>query len=103
MKYIIILIIVAASAVACAADAAVASIITNNNLPAKGITKSDQSIGQLLKTLTKLVEGVLDGDKFELDLLHLPAQFRLTAKQRMEIKGLWYHLNKIKKRLLFIK
>lgn len=99
MKFII-LIIVAASVVACTANISVAGKVTNSKSPAKEITKSTQSIEPLLKTLTKLVEGVLDGDKFVLDLLRLPAQFRLTTKHRMELKRLWYHLNKIKKKFL---
>lgn len=101
MKYIIILIIVAASVVTQAADATIAGMATNNKLSAKGTTKSAQSIEPLWTTLTKLVEGVLDGDKFVFDLLRLPPQFRLTTEQRMELKGLWSHLNKIRKRLLW--
>lgn len=100
MKNIIILIIVAASVVTQAADASIAGMATNNKLSAKGITKSAQSLEPLWTTLTKLVEGVLDGDKFVFDLLRLPPQFRLTTEQRIELKGLWSHLNKIRKRLL---
>lgn len=100
MKYII-LITVAVSVAVCTADIAVAGKVTNNNkLATKVITKSPQLIEPLLKTLAKLVEGVLDGDKFVLDLLRLPAKFKLTTTQRMELKRIWQYLNKIKQKFL---
>lgn len=101
MKYAVILIIVAASVVVRAANIATAhDEVLNSKILANEITVSDQSLAPLFQTLTKLVEGVLDGDKFVLDLLQIPAQFRPTTQQRILLKGLWNRLNKIKKKLL---
>ena len=58
-----------------------------------------QSIQSLFKTLTQLVQGVLDDDKFVLNLLHLTPPLDLTDNQITDLKTLLKSLNTINRDL----
>lgn len=95
MKFItVILIIASVSAVVVTADDKI-----DSKLPSDKTAKSQRSIEALLETLTKLVQGVIDGDKFVLDVLHLPKDIELSDIQDTELNRLLTILNDINKKL----
>lgn len=97
MKFItVILIIATVSGVVVTADVADKII---DKLPSEDTAGSQRSIESLLKTLTKLVEGVIDGDKFILNILRLPEDLALNDIQSTELSRLVNILNDINKKL----
>lgn len=82
------------------------AIISAKNIAENELTRDEesgaaprQSIQSLFKTLTQLVRGVLDEDKFVLNLLHLTPPLDLTDGQINDLKILLKSLDAINKDL----
>lgn len=98
MKFItVILIIATACAVVVTAD--IHEEIESKTIKDQTV-KSPRSVAGLLETLGKLVEGVIDGDKFVLDVLRLPKDLDLNDIESRELNRLLSVLNDINDNLV---
>lgn len=69
--------------------------ISTKNIDENDLTSSGSSIQSLFQTLIQLVKGVLDNDKFVLDILGLTPPLHLTDHQIDDLKRLLKSLNTI--------
>lgn len=69
--------------------------ISTKSIDGNGLTSSGSSIKSLFQTLTQLVKGVLDNDKFVLDILGLTPPLHLTDHQITDLNRLLKSLNTI--------
>lgn len=97
MKFITVILIIA-TVIGVIVTADIADKVIDER-PSEDAAGSQRSIESLLKTLTKLVEGVIDGDKFILNILRLPEDLELTDSQSTELSRLVEMLTDINKKL----
>lgn len=90
MKFLIVILLVATTVV-------VSVEVTENAVGGEQLVKAApvNSLQGLFETLIRLVEGVLDGDKFVLNMLRITAPMDLTDNQIRDLRRLLDSLKRI--------